>query len=134
MSFPCPKGSPAHRLLWATLIPPPRLPVDPQAPYQKVALQLQRLEESSRPGSRLSRVQVIAPWRMPGFYNRPPRAPRSMGTRSKAGLCHHPGPPSTAPQACPSRGLRLGLVPVPGDQTLSPGALPQHLFPGPAQN
>lgn len=34
--LPLPKGVPCPpTFLWATLIPPPRLPVDPQAPYQR---------------------------------------------------------------------------------------------------
>lgn len=58
MSFPCP-----HPVGYTE--PPPRCPVEPQAPYQSGQLC------SLKPGpDSLPHVQVIAPWRMPEFYNR----------------------------------------------------------------
>ena len=87
--------------------PPPRPLVDPQAPYQRGRLCSFR--------ATLSRVQVIAPWRMPEFYNRFQGRNDLMEYAKVRPDSAITRPSSTAPQAHPSRGSKPGLVSVPGD-------------------
>ena len=66
----------------------------------------------------MSRVQVIAPWRMPEFYNRfQGRNDLMEYAKVRPDSAITPALVHCPLQACPSRGSRLGLVPVPGDQT-----------------